>query len=146
MPSFWLLYTASHRADSTGWLSSHTWQFLTQRRRYKRCTLASKVKQMSTKTGGRLFVILVIIIMLDYFSIDTVVDSEESVYFSTEFFNSQTRPCISPHEMSLKVWVLVKFLNFYHIWYRTRFRVISLTQNIIEAKMLTGCVKTKYFY
>jgi len=42
---------------------------------------------------------------MDYFSINTVVDSEESVHFPTEFLNSQTPSGMSPHKISLKVGV-----------------------------------------
>lgn len=37
---------------------------------------------------------------MDYFSIDTVVDSEKSVHFPTEFLNSQTPSGMPPHKIT----------------------------------------------
>ena len=51
---------------------------------------------------------------MDYFSIDTVINSEESVHFPTEFLNSQIPSGMPPHKISLKVGVpivLLKNLN-----------------------------------
>lgn len=81
---------------------------------------------------------------MNYFSIDTVVDSEESVHFPTEFFNSQTPSGMPPHKILLKVAVpiiLLRNLNSPRLCNGTRFRVTSLTKNLIEAEILTGCAK-----
>jgi hypothetical protein len=40
---------------------------------------------------------------MDYFSIDTVINNEESVHFPTEFLNSETPSSMPPHKISLKV-------------------------------------------
>ncbi|XP_060876608.1 ATP-dependent DNA helicase PIF6-like [Metopolophium dirhodum] len=81
---------------------------------------------------------------MDYFSINTVVDSEESVHFPTEFLNSQTPSGMPPHKISLKVGVpiiLLRNLNSPRLCNGTRLRVTSLTKNVIEADILTGCAK-----
>jgi ATP-dependent DNA helicase PIF1 len=83
---------------------------------------------------------------MNYFSIDTVVDSEESVHFPTEFLNSQTPSGMSPHKISLKVGVpiiLLRNLNSPRLCNGTRLRGTSLTKNIIEAEILTGCAKSE---
>ena len=38
-----------------------------------------------------------------YYSVDTVVDREESVHYQTEFLNSLTPPGIPQHKLILKV-------------------------------------------
>jgi len=49
---------------------------------------------------------------MDYFSIDTVVDSEELVHFPTEFLNSKTPSGMPPHKISLKIpTILLRNLN-----------------------------------
>ncbi|XP_060855199.1 ATP-dependent DNA helicase pif1-like [Metopolophium dirhodum] len=81
---------------------------------------------------------------MDYISIDTVIDSEESVHFPTEFLNSQTPSGMPPHKISLKVGVpiiLLRNLNSPRLYNGTRLRVTSLTKNVIEAEILTGCAK-----
>jgi hypothetical protein len=42
---------------------------------------------------------------MDYFFIDTVINSEELVHFPTEFLNSQTPSGMPPHKISLKMGV-----------------------------------------
>ncbi|XP_022181441.1 uncharacterized protein LOC111042822 [Myzus persicae] len=80
---------------------------------------------------------------MDYFSIDTVIDSEESVHFPTEFLNSQTPSGMPLHKISLKLGVLIilRNLNSPRLCNGTRLRVTSLTKNVIEAEILTGCAK-----
>ena len=51
------------------------------------------------------------VIEIDYFSIDTVVDSEESVHFPTEFLNLRTPSGILLHKISLKVRVPIRVSN-----------------------------------
>jgi len=66
---------------------------------------------------------------MDYFSIDTVVDSEESLLFPTEFLISQTPTVMPPHKISLKVpIILLRNLNSPRLCNGTRFRVTSLTK------------------
>jgi hypothetical protein len=52
---------------------------------------------------------------INYFSIDTVINSGEQIYFPIEFLNSQTPSgLLPPHKISLKVGVpiiLLKSLN-----------------------------------
>ncbi|XP_025413658.1 uncharacterized protein LOC112685849 [Sipha flava] len=81
---------------------------------------------------------------MDYFSTYTVVDNEELVNFPTEFLNSQTLSGMPPHKISLKVGVpiiLLINLNSPRLCNGTRLCVISLTKNIIEVEILTGCAK-----
>jgi hypothetical protein len=71
---------------------------------------------------------------MDNFSINTVINSEESVHFPTEFLNSQKPSGMSPHKTSLKVGVpiiLLKNLNSSRLCNGTRLHVISFTKNII---------------
>ncbi|KAL4090283.1 hypothetical protein QTP88_025155 [Uroleucon formosanum] len=86
---------------------------------------------------------------MDYFSIDTVVDSEETVHFPTEFLNSQTPSGMPLHKISLKVGVpiiLLRNWNSPRLCNGTRLRVTSLTKNVIEAEFFIGCAKREKIF
>ncbi|XP_059221065.1 uncharacterized protein LOC131995857 [Stomoxys calcitrans] len=77
-----------------------------------------------------------------YYSVDTVLDSEEAVHFPTEFLNSLNPSGLPPHKMELKVGcpvILLRNLNPPKLCNGTRLLVKSLKKFIIECTILTGC-------
>ncbi|GBP07790.1 hypothetical protein EVAR_73195_1 [Eumeta japonica] len=77
-----------------------------------------------------------------YYSVDTVLDSEEAVHFPTEFLNSLNPSGLPPHKMELKVGcpvILLRNLNPPKLCNGTRLLVKSLKTFIIECTILTGC-------
>ncbi|KAL0859198.1 hypothetical protein ABMA27_011016 [Loxostege sticticalis] len=87
-----------------------------------------------------------------YYSVDTVLDSEEAVHFPTKFLSSLNSSRLPPHKMELKVGctvILLRNLNphkpcngthtFAGKITKKRLLVKSLKTFIIECTILTGC-------
>ena len=75
-----------------------------------------------------------------YSSIDKT--AEEAVNFPIEFLNSLNPPGMPNHILKLTIAapiMLMRNLNSLKLCNGTRLQVISLKQNIIEAKIITGC-------
>jgi hypothetical protein len=84
-----------------------------------------------------------------YFSINIVIDSEESVHFLIDILNFQIKSGMPPHKILLKVGVpniLLRNLNSTRLCNGTRLRITSLTKNVIEAEILTGCAKGEQIF
>lgn len=76
-----------------------------------------------------------------YYSIDTMVDVNESVNFPTEFLNSLDTPGMPLHCLKLKVGspiILMRNLESPKLCNGTRLCIKQLLNNIIEAKILSG--------
>ncbi|RCN38503.1 hypothetical protein ANCCAN_15578 [Ancylostoma caninum] len=76
-----------------------------------------------------------------YESIDTVVDSEQEVYYPTKFLNSLEPPSMPPNKFMLKVGspiMLLRSIDPPKLCNGTRLCVKKLMPNVIEATILTG--------
>ena len=74
-------------------------------------------------------------------SIDTVINEDETVNFPTEFLNSINMPGMPQHLLQLKVGasvVLMRNLEAPNLCNGTRLRIISMSEYLICAKVLTG--------
>ncbi|XP_029652892.1 ATP-dependent DNA helicase PIF1-like [Octopus sinensis] len=79
-----------------------------------------------------------------YKSVDTMVDANESLNFSTEFFNSLYPPSLQPHLLHLKVGspvVLLRNLEPSRLCNGTHLVVKKLIKHVVEATILSGCGK-----
>lgn len=77
-----------------------------------------------------------------YYSVDTVLELEETVQFSTEFLNSLNPSGHPSHKMVMKVdcpVILLRNLNPSILCNGTRLLVKSLKTYIMECTILTGC-------
>jgi len=83
-----------------------------------------------------------------YFSVDSIVNSSDnSLHISEDMMNAIEAPSIPPHELQLKVGALVILLRNLDVargqCNGTRMVVVSLSDYIVECKILTGISKGK---
>lgn len=77
-----------------------------------------------------------------YYSIDTILQSEEAVHYPIEFLNSLNPPGFPPHKLMLKVGIpiiLLRNLNPPKLCNGTRLLIKELKSFLIECTILTGC-------
>ncbi|XP_052821802.1 uncharacterized protein LOC128247061 [Octopus bimaculoides] len=82
------------------------------------------------------------IVFKEYKLVDSVLDENQDVHYPTEFLNSLETPGPHPHKLFLKVGVLIMLvINFDppKLCNGTRLTVKTLSPNVIEATIITGC-------
>lgn len=84
-----------------------------------------------------------------YTSVDTVLDTDQAVYFPTEFLNSLQPPGMPPHNLVLKQGspiILLRNMDPPRLCNGTRLCVKQLLPHVIEATIMTGCAKYEDVY
>ena len=84
--------------------------------------------------------------MVEYLSMDTIMDTELSTSYPVEFLNSLELSGVPSHKLQLKLNVPVMLmlnLNAPLLCNGTRLRITKLGQNILGATILTGVGKGK---
>lgn len=76
-----------------------------------------------------------------YYSVDTVIEPEDSTTYPTEFLNSLSPRGLPPHQLKLKIGIpiiLLRNLDPPKLCNGTRLIITRLMKNLIEATILTG--------
>uniref|UniRef100_A0A0L8HEU4 DNA helicase Pif1-like 2B domain-containing protein n=1 Tax=Octopus bimaculoides TaxID=37653 RepID=A0A0L8HEU4_OCTBM len=79
---------------------------------------------------------------MDYKSVDSVLEENQAVRYPTDLLNSLEPPGNPPHKLFLKVGVLIMLLrniNPPKLYNGIRLIVKTLSLNVIEATITTGC-------
>uniref|UniRef100_A0A0L8G3K7 ATP-dependent DNA helicase n=1 Tax=Octopus bimaculoides TaxID=37653 RepID=A0A0L8G3K7_OCTBM len=82
------------------------------------------------------------IVIKKYHSVDSILDENQAVHYSTEFLSSPEPPRISPHKLFLKVGVpimLLRNLDPPKLCNGTRLIVKALSPNVTKATIITEC-------
>eukprot|EP00106_Octopus_bimaculoides_P014384 XP_014781826.1 PREDICTED: uncharacterized protein LOC106877436 [Octopus bimaculoides] len=88
-------------------------------------------------------------VIKEYKSVDSVLDKNQAVHYTTEFLNSLEPPGTPPHKLFLKVRVLIMLLRNLDppkLCNETSLIVKTLSPNVIEATIITGCASGEEFF